>query len=78
MIKDHTDIHREIERARQAVRQFDVIAAPTTAAEALTRALLRKALINSLSESVADLCRKNLGNVPGNLDLARLCAVESI
>ena len=78
MITDHTDIHREIERARKVVRQFDVIAAPTTAAEALTRALLRKALINSLSESVADLCRKTLGNVPGNLDLARLCEVESI
>ena len=78
MITDHTDIHREIERARRRCVNSMSLPLQQRQQKRRTRGLLRKALINSLSESVADLCRKTLGNVPGKLDLARLCAVESI
>jgi hypothetical protein len=78
-MKNPIDIRRELERARQAVSQFDQIAAPTTAAEQLTRDLLRRGLVNSLAESVVEHLKATLGrDSPEPLNLASLCDLESI
>jgi hypothetical protein len=78
MIKNPIDIRRELERARQAVSQFDQIAAPTTASEQLTRNLLRRGLVNSLAESVTEHLKATLGrDNPEPLNLASLCDFES-
>lgn len=78
-MKNPIDICRELERARQAVSQFDRISAPTTASEQLTRALLRRGLINSLADSVAEHLKATLGRDSREpLNLASLCDFESI
>jgi len=78
-MKNPIDIRRELDRARQAVSQFDQIAAPTTASEQLTRALLRRGLVNSLAESVTEHLKGTLGRDSFEpLNLASLCDFESI
>ena len=77
-MKRPIDPNTEIERARQAMKQFDCIVAPTTAGEHLTRALLRRGLADSLAESVAEHVKSALRqNRDVVLDLASLIDVEA-